>query len=176
MSVQFSGIEVHRRTKEYKDTGMELMENWDLIAGYLLKLMGTYSISHYADGQEKSPETIQKADPWIAYDCVAVTFDENNNFFAAANSHRLTDKHVRAAKKALGFWYFSYQVVTEGDKDKMHAEMQLLRFLKRRNITPKFHYIGVSKPCCSQCKQELDAYKIKYSTYHGDEVINWQAP
>jgi hypothetical protein len=58
-----------------------------------------------------------------------------------------------------------------GIKDRFyHAEMQLVDFFKNNNWPLQGNMLGVSKPCCQKCAENLDKLKISYSYWHGVDV------
>ena len=56
-----------------------------------------------------------------------------------------------------------------------HSEMRLLEFMAD-NGRPDGDLVGVSKPCCENCKGQLEKYGIKFSCWHNFKVGNWTPP
>lgn len=143
-------------------------------------------------GNRNLEKKIRDSEAFYEKDCVAIFLDENSKLYAAANSHQLREDDINSIVKDFNkeeelfklFFGFSgkpmnipeFKIVVEGTMYHMHAEMQLLRYLRNRNITPKCSFMGVSKPCCQRCAEELNKYRIKYSTFHNDLVQNWEPP
>lgn len=109
-------------------------------------------------------------------DCVAVCMTREG-LWVASNSQRITDEDIDILRGVL-FPELHHNtdiyIVKNGTSNKMHAEMQLLKELVSESF--ETYEIGVSKPCCEECKRVLDEHGIKYSMYHNSDVINWEDP
>jgi hypothetical protein len=57
-----------------------------------------------------------------------------------------------------------------------HAEMQIISYLYRQNLSFMDLYMGVSKQCCKKCAIILDALTVKYNAQHDNTVKNWFHP
>ena len=58
-----------------------------------------------------------------------------------------------------------------GDTDRtFHAEMQLVDFFANNGWPFQHNMIGVSKPCCQKCAENLDKLNLGYSYWHGESV------
>lgn len=51
-------------------------------------------------------------------------------------------------------------------QDGKHAEMALVAHMNERGIEKRGQKIGVSKPCCGNCKNALERERIKYLVSH----------
>lgn len=109
----------------------------------------------------------------IQMGCVAACFVGNDIWLASNNVNILPED----IDNALGDTYTNRTVcvVTNGG-GHMHAEMQLVEELRGEGHLCKDMYMGVSKPCCEQCKRVLDELGMKYLHYHTDTVVNWETP
>ena len=109
----------------------------------------------------------------IQMDCIATCY-VNGELWIASNTQELTSEDVEALQAELGD--IIVYIVTNGTPKVMHAEMQLLSQLVQENVPTKGMYMGVSKPCCDYCRQELNKVGICYTQYHTSEVKNWESP
>jgi len=153
---------VNRRDKGYHVLRRSEINDLDKAASYLLAI----SYSSRTSQTKVSQGLIQM-------DCVAVAV-VNDEWLVAANSRRLEDWHMEALAEEIGH-DITYAIVNRG-QGGMHAEMQVLEEIKASNCSPSGVHIGVSKPCCFDCKSMLDRVKAVYSHYHTDIVVNWEAP
>lgn len=154
---------VKRKSPDYHKKRLNELTELDRIACYLLaanwskRYIGSYIYQQF-----------------IQMNCVAAcyVYDE---LWVASNDQSLTYDDIQTMLNELGQNMTVY-IVTNGTKNVMHAEMQLLSELiqERKNLYGQ--YFGVSKPCCKRCKEELDKYGINYTHYHTSEVVNWQPP
>lgn len=110
----------------------------------------------------------------IQMDCVAVCVIDNGDIWVASNSMRLEEEDINTA---IGADYNGRTVyIVKNGNGNMHAEMQLIKELKEANLLEDVSYIGVSKPCCSSCRQALNRLNINYLQYHTDIVQYWEDP
>lgn len=63
----------------------------------------------------------------------------------------------------------------DSNDDTRHSEMRLLEFMADYG-RPDDNLLGVSKPCCEQCKEQLEKYHIVFSCWHNFAVGNWGPP
>ncbi|KXU85521.1 hypothetical protein CI15_20385 [Paraburkholderia monticola] len=105
----------------------------------------------------------------------------DKKWYIASNVIELTDheivltdapigRAVDAAEEFGGVRYYSalthnYEIVRVGG-DTMHAEMKILKRLESLGLLEQCTRIGVSKPCCPQCKGVLDDWEIDDTSYH----------
>lgn len=153
---------VNRRNKTYHGMRISEVNNQDKAASYLLAM--NYS------GRTSQTKVSQSL---IQMDCVAVAV-VNNEWLIASNSQRLTDDDVQALADELGT-QITYALVKRGS-GYMHAEMQVAEEIKASGYDLDGVYIGVSKPCCLDCKNVLDTHGMRYIHYHDSTVVNWEAP
>jgi len=161
------GVQVFRRRRGYHGyTGFRIsgLREWDRQASFLLAT----SYSRRASPSRASQGLIQM-------DCVAVAW-AGNSIYAAANSHALEDEDFIALAEELNT-ELTYYNIQRGDGG-MHAEMQVVEELYEQGELQdgSVQYIGVSKPCCRDCAEFLESVDIEYSQWHGDYVVNWEAP
>ncbi len=99
-------------------------------------------------------------------DCVAAASVENIWYFAA-NRLKLSADNMQQFSVELDEKVTYHLInVNAHYPDNMHAEMKVLKFLKHQGKLVKGLEIGVSKPCCSKCKNVLDIWGIQYTSYH----------
>lgn len=107
-------------------------------------------------------------------DCVACIVVDGE-LWLASNSQTINEDDLVELKKELGdatpVW-----IVTNGERNVMHAEMQLVSQLSQEGKMCNPLYIGVSKPCCVHCCNVLDQLGIKYANWHNCDIKNWQNP
>ncbi len=158
---------VNRRTREFKDYSPNTSSRYsdlDYIATTLLRIAWSR--------KPDSPET-QNA---VNYDCVAVCV-VNGDLWYASNIIQITDEDVNTLLDCMEKDRFPFDgdvyMVSNG-KGHMHAEMKLVSQLIQEGL--KTDSIGVSKPCCAQCANELSKRGINYSMWHDDSVANWESP
>ena len=153
---------VNRRDPGYHAMRVSEINNLDKAASYLLAL--SYS-------SRTSPTPVSQG--LIQMDCVAVAVI-NDEWLVAANSRRLDDWHIEALANEIGY-DITYAIVARGGGG-MHAEMQVLEEIRASGYSATGVTMGVSKPCCFDCKSVLDQVKAVYSHYHTDTVVNWEPP
>ncbi|MFB0086497.1 hypothetical protein ABVD24_19280 [Xanthomonas euvesicatoria] len=153
---------VNRKDKGYHALRRSEINDLDKAASFLLAI--SYS------GRTSQTKVSQGL---IQMDCVALEVI-NDEWLVAANSRRLDDWHMEELAQELGF-DFTYAIVERG-QGGMHAEMQVLEEIKASSYSAKGVHMGISKPCCFDCKTTLDTVQALYSHYHTDTVVNWEAP
>lgn len=153
---------VNRRNKTYHGMRISEVSNEDRAASYLLAV--NYS-------GRTSPTKVSQS--LIQMDCVAVAV-VNNEWLIASNSKKLEDEDVQMLADELGR-QITYALVKRGSS-AMHAEMQVVEEIKASGYDMDGVYIGVSKPCCLDCKNILDSVGMRYVHYHDSTVVNWEAP
>ena len=113
----------------------------------------------------------------IQFNCVAVC-QVGNDFWVAANGigiqYEDIDELLELMKKEKYPFKGYFYIVTQPRSEAMHAEMKLLSELRKEKMTTP--YIGVSKPCCKQCKLQLDRFGISYAHWHTRSVTKWIPP
>ena len=154
--------QVNRKAVDYHAQRISEMNDLDKAASYLLAI--SYS-------SRTSPTKVSQG--LIQMDCVAVAVI-NGEWLVASNTRKLADWHMEKLAAEIDE-ALTYAIVERGS-GKMHAEMQVLEEIKASNYSPKGVLIGVSKPCCRECKGVLDTVSAVYSHYHTDTVVNWEAP
>lgn len=99
-------------------------------------------------------------------DCVAVA-NVDGNWYFAANRLLLNADNINQLAIELDARVTYYLVNSSSIyPPNMHAEMKILKFIKEQGKLVKGMEIGVSKPCCSECKKVLDKWSIKYTSFH----------
>lgn len=156
--------EVNRQASSYHSEVIGHKNDLDYMASALLAI----SYSRRANSSSKSQSLIQ-------YDCVAVCIVEDEGIWIASNSKQITDADIKEFRQYLNSSWATKPIwtVTNGSS-AMHAEMQLVKELFDNKKSTK--YIGVSKPCCMQCRQVLQNCNIQFSCYHTSTVTNWESP
>jgi hypothetical protein len=112
----------------------------------------------------------------IQLDCVAAAFVQNTWYFAA-NNLVIIASDVEVAMAEIDGMRLNYLVVRD-DTPYLHAEMKILKHLRNAGIPLNGVNMGVSKPCCPQCKAELEREKVAYTSYHNGkaEAGHWVPP
>lgn len=112
----------------------------------------------------------------IQLECVAATYVGDTWYFAA-NNLVIIDSDVATTLDELGTPNANYRVVYDPTPN-MHAEMKILKYLRRRGITLTGINMGVSKPCCPRCREVLEIQNVNYTSYHNTPVPEnrWEAP
>lgn len=116
---------------------------------------------------------------FISQRTVAVVFHQGT-LYVATNSLRNDDVEdvgttlQRAIDAIRGAGYadqvrFIYNPGGNEDRN-FHAEMQLLSYFMAKGWRFDQDIIGVSKPCCENCANNLDRYLIMYSYWHREPV------
>ncbi|HTQ78557.1 MAG TPA: hypothetical protein VMM92_01060 [Thermoanaerobaculia bacterium] len=155
---------VNRRDKEYHKERIKSLNDLDKVASFLLA--SNYS---YKKNQSKVSQGL------IQMDCVAVVVIKGS-YWMASNSQGLDGEDAANLNGALEMIELDYELVVNGTKNKMHAEMQLVQELLAKKIETKGLFMGVSKPCCLDCHKVLSILKINHTAYHNSQVINWEPP
>jgi hypothetical protein len=153
---------VNRKASDYHAQRLSEITFLDKVASYLLAV--SYS-------ERTSPTQVSQS--LIQMDCAAVAVI-NGEWLVATNSRKLTESHMEKMASEYGE-DLTYAIVERGTGG-MHAEMQVLEEIKASNYSLVGVSIGVSKPCCKKCKDELDKWHACYTHYHEDKVVNWEAP
>ncbi len=158
---------INRKDPDYHSRALELKTDADLVASIVLALNFTRRIK----SQVKSTQGL------IQNDCVAACFTPEG-LWLAANSQSIREPEVAHLREELCDHEMDIYTVVNGKKNVMHAEMQLLHELLSEYTADDIRGLemGVSKPCCTPCREELDKFGIRYSAYHNDKVVNWQKP
>ena len=154
---------VNRRVKDYAKKRLASINDLDLIASWLLALSWS---------RRMSPSSITQR--CIQFDCVACICVDGD-LWVASNSQSITDSDIEQLRSEIGDEVTVY-IVTNGLRGQMHAEMQLVSELKQVNKLGQAFYMGVSKPCCEQCRSVLDSCNIQYANWHNSLVKKWQSP
>lgn len=70
-----------------------------------------------------------------------------------------------------------FNLASKNNKTAFHAEMQLLSYFQANKLTIDGSVIGVSKPCCNFCANQLRAMGIVFSLEAvGDALGQWKIP
>ncbi len=105
--------------------------------------------------------------------CVAAIFVGNDIWVAANDGIEIGADEINTA---LGDVYDGTSVYDVTNKHKgMHAEMKLLKELREAGKVPTGMYMGVSKPCCELCAEELRKRGIDFLHEHTEWVVNWKS-
>lgn len=157
---------VRRREKGYSAKRIGSLKNLDIIASTLLAL--SYS--------RRCPQSCQRL---IQYDCVAACMN-GYDLWVASNNKQITDEDIDnliTTMEADLFVGIKDIYIVENGRGCMHAEMQLLSELHSIKVPqPPTLYIGVSKPCCFDCMQELEKERIGYANWYDIHWDNWESP
>jgi hypothetical protein len=110
----------------------------------------------------------------INLDCVAAAFD-GEWWYVAANGELISWQHVQKLKAELGG---ARIILVEGSDRNLHAEMKIMSYLKENRLIKWGILMGVSKPCCPNCREQLDIWKVRYTSYHtqAPQVGRWTNP
>lgn len=161
---------VRRRAAGYHQTRLNGIRELDKIASTMLSL---------AFSRKRS----LTSQPFIQFECVAACLDGDDLWVASNNLPiEATDFDALYYMALLdGYHIAGDMYYVENGHGHMHAEMKLLRELQIKypggaRPPEAGPYIGVSKPCCGFCKNELDMAGIGYSHYHLDRVVHWEHP
>lgn len=152
---------VNRRDKDYHRFALQNKTDLDRIASYLLAI--NYSRRNLAYSSQNL----------VQMDCVAVCMT-TEGLWVASNSQKITDDDIENLRCELPPEFDNIYIIKNGVPYIMHAEMQLVQELEVSGF--RTTAIGVSKPCCEECKKVLDEWKIEYSMYHNSHVKNWENP
>lgn len=155
-----------RRSKAYSEIRMATIKDLDIMASTLLAIC-------YSKNRAPTPES----QGCIQFDCVAVC-QVDKDLWVAANKIKIQDENIDKLLEVMKWDKYPFEgdfyIVTIPKEDVMHAEMILLSEL--RGTGKNTRYIGVSKPCCELCKQELDRAGIGYAQWHDDPIKKWTPP
>lgn len=147
---------VQRRSKAYSEIRMAAINDLDRMASALLAFC-------YSGRRAQTPAS-QRC---IQFDCVAVC-QVDDDLWVAANGigikHEDIDELLDMMEKDGYLFRGFFYIVTNPHNETMHAEMKLLAELREAVKTTA--YIGVSKPCCNQCRLRLDGANIEYAQWH----------
>jgi hypothetical protein len=147
---------------------------------------GQYNNRRNITTQITNTETPETAAHWlrerhmrqldIQLDCVAAAYVDGTWYFAA-NNLVIIDSDVASTLDELGTPGANYRVVYDPTPN-MHAEMKILKYLRARGIALAGVNMGVSKPCCPDCANVLNAQHVNYTSYHNTAVLEgrWVAP
>ncbi|HEX8242783.1 MAG TPA: nucleic acid/nucleotide deaminase domain-containing protein, partial [Longimicrobium sp.] len=152
---------MYRRTPGYHNARLQSIKDLDKVASFVL-----------ASSYSRRTSPTKASQGLIQMDCVAVAV-VNGEWLFASNSHRITDEDIEMVADELG-QRLIYAIVERGTH--MHAEMQVLEEIRASGHQIADVYVGVSKPCCEQCKKVLDKHGAGYTAYHEDNVVNWEKP
>ena len=149
---------------------------------YLNYSKGNYDNFHYLDFIARTIHDIawsrqKNNQKLINLDCVAVCVVNDRDLWVASNNISIEDCDIEQLDKIMcedGLFLYENIYIVHNGNGHMHAEMQLVQELINEGIETK--YIGVSKPCCKFCANELNEQKIKYSLWHDSRVKQWEAP
>ena len=155
---------IQRRDKTYSEIRMAAINDLDKIASILLAFC-------------YSGHRSQESQKYIQFDCVAVCM-VGDDLWVAANGigiqHEDVDKLLAMMEEQKYPFEGYVYIVTRPGQEAMHAEMKLLSELHESGM--KTLYIGVTKPCCVLCKQQLDNDNIMYAQWHNQPVTGWIPP
>ena len=98
----------------------------------------------------------------VNLDCVAAAYD-GQWWYVAANGELITWRHVRGLMRQLDGLRV---ILVDGDDRNLHAEMKIMRYLKENRLLKGGIIMGVSKPCCPRCREQLTIWKVRYTSYH----------
>lgn len=157
----------NRRKKDYHKDRRDSIHYLDNYASELLAY--SYSRTH---PEEKTKNSL------IQYGCVAVCLVDRV-LWVASNQSKITSDDTRNLMESIKSDNIQdvkgFHILTD-EKKEMHAEMQLLSQLRQSSQNPHPRYIGVSKPCCGLCAEELDKDSIKYDGMHTVPQKKWVCP
>ncbi len=162
------------------------LNDLDRIARFVLAIAhsGQWTPEHVQDsGSVVNPNREQG---FIAQRTVAVAYGGNDEIYIAANSLwnddiedcGSTKQRVIDALSAEGVArriHFLPNPFGNGDRT-FHAEMQIVRFFVQRGWALRYGEIGVSKPCCRRCAENLDRQGVHYSYWHNEPTGQYVQP
>jgi hypothetical protein len=153
---------MNRRQNGYHQLRLQSVAELDKVASYVL--------AHNYSGRTSQTKVSQGL---IQMDCVAVAV-VNGEWLFASNTRKLKDEDVNAVADEMGS-NLIYAIVERGS-GSMHAEMQVLEEIRASGYSIQDVFVGVSKPCCRQCKQVLESNGARFTAWHQDHVVNWEKP
>jgi len=153
------------KPKSGEQAGFKYLNYLDKFARMIL------SVCHSMD----SPDFVRQN--LVDMNTVAVAPFETYLVIACSGKMELDRNLIMAVvgEDILNYGFSGVMVISQGAQQQ-HAEMQIVDFFSAHSKSITGKMIGVSKPCCILCAQQLDALKVEYSYWHDQNVGKWIPP